>query len=113
LCLTGPQVSGLGARLISVVAHDRATLGGMLLAAGLAMLLPVLWNFGRGQRWLWLALVGLGLPAYAAALGVHFWVGYTDWRHLVPAFLGAALWLAGVLLSRPYLNPPPSTSAKV
>ncbi len=104
LCLTADEAAKLGDRLVAVVAHDRATLGGMLLAAGTAMLLPVLWCFGRGERWLWQAVAGLGVPAYAAALGIHFQVGYTDWRHLVPAFAGAALWAAGLALSAGYLR---------
>lgn len=104
LCLTDEQVRALDARLFGVVAHDRATLGGMLLASGVASLLPLLWCFRRGRAWLWTAMLGLGLPAYAAALGVHFWVGYTDAVHLVPAFAGLALWLGGLLCTRAYLT---------
>ena len=104
LCLTEPQAKDLGARLIAVVAHDRATLGGMLLASGVAMLLPVLWCFRRGERWLWWAMAGLGAPAYGIAIGVHFMVGYTDWRHMVPAFVGLGLWLGGLWLARTYLR---------
>ncbi len=112
LCLSVQQAQALDGRMIAVVAHDRATLGGMLLAAGIAMLLPVLWCFGRGEKWLWWAVAGLGAPAYAAALGVHFWVGYTDSRHLVPAFVGLALWLGGLLFSRSYLATKRSESRK-
>jgi dihydroorotate dehydrogenase len=103
LCMTAAEVQAMGERVVSVVAHDRATLGGMLLASGVAMLLPVLWNYERGAAWLWRAMAGLGLPAYGAALGVHLWVGYDDWRHAVPAWLGLGLWAGGLGLSRPYL----------
>lgn len=104
LCLSEAQAQQMDARMIAVVAHDRATLGGMLLASGVAMLLPVLWCFRRGATWLWSGIDGLGVPAYAAAIGVHLWVGYTDWRHLAPAFAGLALWAAGLGLSRGYLG---------
>ncbi len=107
LCMTTEQVQALGERLMGVVAHDRATLGGMLLATGTAMLLPVLWCFRRGEAWLWRAMLGLGLPAYAAAIGIHYHVGYTDWRHLVPAWIGLGLWAAGLGLSRGYLRARP------
>ncbi len=104
LCMTTQQTLELGERMIGVVAHDRASLGGMLLASGVAMLLPVLWCFRRGEDWLWWAMAGLGFPAYAAALGVHLKVGYTDWHHMVPALLGVGLWLGGLILTRSYLK---------
>jgi dihydroorotate dehydrogenase len=104
LCITAQQASELGERMIGVIAHDRATLGGMLLASGVAMLLPVLWCFRRGEAWLWWALAGLGFPAYAAALGIHVKVSYTDWRHMVPAVAGLGLWVGGLVLSGRYLK---------
>ena len=108
LCMTADQVRAMGDRVVSVVAHDRATLGGMLWAAGVAMLLPVLWCHERGARWLWQAMAGLGLPAYASTLGLHAWVGYTDWRHILPAVVGLALWAGGLALSAGYLRSPGS-----
>ena len=44
-----------------------------------------------------------GGPAYAAAIGVHFAVGYTDLMHLTPAFGGSLLLAAGLGLAYPYL----------
>lgn len=103
LCMTAAEAQAMGERVVSVVAHDRATLGGMLLASGVAMLLLVLWCYERGAAWLWRAMAGLGLPAYGAALGVHAWVGYNDWRHAVPGWIGLGLWIGGLGLSRGYL----------
>jgi len=105
LCLTPEQAAELGPRLRGVVAHDRATLGGMLLASGVAMLLAVLWCFRRAASWLWHGVLVLGAPAYAAAIGVHLWVGYLDLRHLLPAFAGLALWALGLALGRGHLVP--------
>lgn len=104
LCMDAAGVQAMGERVISVVAHDRATLGGMLWASGVGMLLPVLWCHQRGASWLWWAVAGLGAPAYAATLGMHAWVGYTDWRHIVPALAGLALWAGGLALTRGYLK---------
>ncbi len=116
LCLTPTQAAAMNERLISVVAHDRATLGGMLLAAGIGSALPLLWCHRRGARWLWWAMAGLGAFAYGATLGVHAKVGYTDWRHIIPALAGLALWSSGLALNRRYLcaphdryRPPPTT----
>lgn len=53
LCMTRADIAALGSKLVAVIAHDRATLGGMLLASGVGMLLPVLWSFRRGADWLW------------------------------------------------------------
>ena len=90
-------------RLVPLIAHDRATLGSMLLAAGWAFLLPALWGFRNGSSWLWTTTLLAGLLAYAAALGVHFAVGYTDPMHLLPAFAGLGVLLTGLGLSRGYL----------
>src|SRR5262249_47476353 len=90
-------------RLVPLVAHDRATMGGMLVASGWVFVLPVLWGFRSGSAWLWWTLLVAGLPAYAAAIGVHFAVGYTNLMHLLPAFTGLATFLLGLGLSYSYL----------
>jgi dihydroorotate dehydrogenase len=90
-------------RLIPLVAHDRATFGGMLLASGWAFLLPALWGYHKGAAWLWWTFLISGLSAYVAAIGVHYGVGYTDLEHLVPAFAGLGLFLVGLAFSYSYL----------
>jgi dihydroorotate dehydrogenase len=93
-------------RLVPLVAHDRATFGGMLIATGLTVLLSALWGYRQGARWLWWALLASGSVGYAAAIGVHFAVGYTSAMHLAPAFAGLAIFVAGLVLSYPYLCRP-------
>jgi dihydroorotate dehydrogenase len=89
--------------LVPLVAHDRATFGGMLIACGLAVLLPSMWGFRRGHAWLWWTLVTAGTIAYFATIAVHWHVHYTSLKHLIPAYGGlAALWIGGCL-SYPYL----------
>ncbi|MEQ8791933.1 MAG: hypothetical protein RIC55_37095 [Pirellulaceae bacterium] len=83
--------------LVPLVAHDRATFGGMLLACGFATLLPAVWGFRRGQAWLWWALMIAGDIAYIATIAVHWTVGYHALMHLLPAYGGLALlWLGGL-----------------
>jgi hypothetical protein len=90
-------------QLKPLVAHDRATFGGMLLACGLATLLPALWGFRRGHTWLWRAVMAAGTIAYLTAIAVHMNVGYTSHKHLLPAY-GGLVWLwAGGLFSYPYM----------
>jgi hypothetical protein len=100
---TATALSAAYARIIPLVAHDRATLGGMLLSAGWLFLLPALWGFRRGSWWLWWGLLIGGVISYAAGIGVHYAVGYLSVKHLLPAFGGLALMLVGLTLSYQYL----------
>ena len=43
------------------------------------------------------------ISAYAATLGMHVWVGYTDWRHMAPALAGLGLWAGGLYLLAGYM----------
>jgi hypothetical protein len=97
------SIASANPRLVPLVAHDRATLGGMLLASGWVALLPALWGYRRGSTWLWWTLLFGGSVAYIAAIAVHFAVGYLNFHHLLPAFGGLALLLVGLLLSYPFL----------
>ena len=95
-------------RLVPLVAHDRATLGGMLLANGIAILLFALWGFRAGERWLWRALAWAGAVAFGCAIGVHYVVGYDSLYHLAPAFAGLLVWLVALWLTRRWLMSAPS-----
>lgn len=100
---TAEALAAANPRLIPLVAHDRATLGGMLLASGWVFLLPALWGFRRGSSWLWWTTLAAGIIAYAAAIAVHYAVGYLNVMHLLPAIGGFALMVTGLLLSYPFL----------
>jgi hypothetical protein len=99
---TAAALASANARLVPLVAHDRATFGGMLLSSGWVVLLPALWGYRRGSSWLWWTLLIAGLSAYAAAIGVHLVVGYMSLKHLLPAFGGLGLFLLGLFLSYPF-----------
>ncbi|HEY5315415.1 MAG TPA: hypothetical protein VIK18_22985 [Pirellulales bacterium] len=100
---TAEILAAANPRLVPLIAHDRATFGGMLLSAGWVFLLAPLWGFGNPARWLWWTLLAAGSSAYAAAIAVHLAVGYTDVRHLLPAAAGLLLFAAGLALCYPYL----------
>jgi hypothetical protein len=91
-------------RLVPLVAHDRATLGGMLIANGIVIWLSAQWGMRAGARWLWTALCWSGNIAFALALGVHLVVGYGSPLHLAPALLGWIAWNSGLLLTRGWLT---------
>ena len=100
---TAQKLIAANARLVPLVAHDRATFGGMLLASGWVFLLPALWGFRNGSGWLWWTMLIAGLAAYTAAIGVHFAVGYTNIVHLLPAFSGLLVFSGGMGLSHAFL----------
>ena len=100
---TAATLAAANPRLVPLVAHDRATLGGMLLAGGWVFLLPALWGYRRGASWMWWTLLIAGSIAYAAGIVVHFAVGYLSFKHLLPAFGGYGLLLLALLLSYPFL----------
>ena len=59
---TARAIESAGERILPLVAHDRATLGGMLIASGLTILLTSLWGYRPGERWLWWTLLLAFVP---------------------------------------------------
>jgi dihydroorotate dehydrogenase len=100
---TREALAAIGPHLIPLVAHDRASFGGMLVVSGMTFLMASLWGFRRGEAWLWWTMLVAGVPAYMCAIGVHYAVGYHNEFHLAPAFAGLALFLGAMALSYPYL----------
>lgn len=89
--------------LLPLVAHDRASLGGMLIANGIAVWLIAQWGFRAGARWLWAALAVGGNIAFACGTLVHFVVGYHSLLHLTPAIVGWLGWNVALALCREWL----------
>ncbi len=90
-------------RLIPLIAHDRASLGGMLLSNGIIIWLAAQWGIRAGTRWLWRALAWAGNIAFAAAIGVHLVVGYASWEHLAPAAMGWLVWVLALYLTKGWM----------
>lgn len=83
--------------LVPVISHDRAGFGGGLCSVGIFLLFVA--RCAELSRSL-AEIVGLmGLAGFGCAIGVHFAVGYLDFLHLLPAYIGLMLFLvADVLL---------------
>lgn len=103
---TAAQLHASYERLVPLVAHDRASLGGMLLANGVAIWLSAQWGFRKGAKWLWVAFALAGNIAFASAIVVHFIVGYHSPLHLAPAFAGWGVWNLALLLTHGWLAAP-------
>jgi len=104
--ISAEELCGPNSSLLPLIAHDRATFGGMLISCGVAVFLSALWGFGRSRSWLWWSLVLAGSVAYVSTIIVHWSVGYTSLKHLFPAYAGL-VWLGiGALASRRYMIVP-------
>jgi hypothetical protein len=93
-----PQaLAHISPRLVPVISHDRAGFGGGLCSIGCLLFFMARWaelsrNFAE------IVLV-MGCAGFGAAIGVHFVVGYVDFLHLLPAFIGLIIFvLADALL---------------
>lgn len=106
LAFIGLDRAGLHAlnpRLVPLIAHDRSGFGGGLATVGLVVLGVV--RYGRPSRSLWEALLAAGSVGFGGAIAVHGLVGYVDLTHVGPAILGAAVFAAGIVLTRPARSP--------
>ncbi|MDB5338938.1 MAG: hypothetical protein JWN70_4557 [Planctomycetaceae bacterium] len=108
---TADQLFGAHPRLVPLIAHDRATFGGMLIACGVSVLLSSLWGFRRGHAWLWWALMASGTVAYVTTILIHWHVGYLSLEHLLPAYVGLGFLMLSGALSRGHLCGGPSREA--
>jgi len=96
MSLQPAQLHAISDRLVPLIAHDRAGFGGAICATGVTVLFCV-WC-AKPSKNLWQVLFFSGLVGFAAAIGVHPAVGYTDLFHLAPAILGALIFLLGLIL---------------
>jgi hypothetical protein len=101
--VTPGELHAYNARLVPLIAHDRAGFGGALVSCGVAMFLAVL--FGRPSRNLTQALAVAGIAGFGTAIGIHPLIGYTNPSHLAPAVAGCLVFALGVMLTRHDLRP--------
>jgi hypothetical protein len=94
--VTPADLHAINARLVPLIAHDRAGFGGALVSCGLAMFLAVL--YGRPSRSLRQALALAGLAGFGTAVGIHPIVGYLSFSHLAPAVAGALVFAVGLAM---------------
>jgi hypothetical protein len=97
MSVTPDALRAINARLVPLIAHDRAGFGGALVSCGLAMFLAVL--YGRPSRSLWQALAIAGAAGFGTAIGIHPIVGYLSVSHLAPAVAGALVFAAGLAMT--------------
>ncbi|MFI2228686.1 hypothetical protein [Nocardia testacea] len=94
------------AHLLPFIAHDRAGFGGALAATGVGITLIGMWGWRHGEAWVWWSLLGAATAGSASALAVHFLIHYTAFIHLLPVYIGTALLVIALALSRAFLVEP-------
>jgi|SRR5687767_1392685 len=97
------ELKSISPFLVPLIAHDRAGFGGAICTTGITVFFCV-WC-GRPSRSLWQVLCFSGVVGFAAAIGVHPVVGYTNLFHLAPAILGAIIFVVGLILCYPAMHP--------
>ncbi|MET1071724.1 MAG: hypothetical protein ABWY11_03660, partial [Umezawaea sp.] len=105
-------LTAVNPRLVPFIAHDRAGFGGALMAAAAAITLLGAWGWRRGDSWVWWTLASAATAGFAPALVVHGVIGYTDFWHLAPVFVGVVTTSAALVLSRPFLCARDESSAR-
>jgi hypothetical protein len=95
LGFTAAQLNTINPHLLPLIAHDRAGFGGGLASCGLTVLL-IVWKSPPTLA-LWQALVVAGVTGFGSAIGVHFAMHYLIVSHLVPAWIGAAIYALGII----------------
>lgn len=95
---TREQLQKINPRLIPLIAHDRAGFGGGVFTTGL-LLLGIIWK-ARPSVHAWQVIVTAAAAGFSVGVGVHYPIGYVDTFHLLPAWLGAAGFVTGAVLSK-------------
>jgi hypothetical protein len=95
--LSASELQAINPRLVPLIAHDRAGFGGGIATCGLILFFCI-WC-GRPVRHLWQVIVLSCTIGFASAIGIHPIIGYTEFSHLAPAYLGVLLFVCGAALS--------------
>ena len=93
--MTRADLQNISARLVPVIAHDRAGFGGGLFATGIILLLIA--RHAPITKSLVETVTLMGIAGFGTAIGVHPAIGYTDPVHLAPAYLGCLLFIGTVV----------------
>jgi hypothetical protein len=110
---TSEALSRANSHLLPLIAHDRAGFGGALASDGVGILLLALWGFRRGEPWVWWTLLFAGLAGFLGGVYAHVAVGYLEFGHLLPLAASGAIFVAGLVLSAPYLLAAPKHESVV
>ncbi|HEX6333108.1 MAG TPA: hypothetical protein VFZ78_02715 [Flavisolibacter sp.] len=87
-------LNGVSEKLLPLIAHDRACFGGGVATIGLMIFFIV--RRAEETRSMWETIFLTVNTGFAAAIGIHFYIGYTIPIHIAPAIMGYLIALAGL-----------------
>jgi dihydroorotate dehydrogenase len=91
------QIDAINARLVAVIAHDRAEFGAGLFALGILFAAGACQGIRPGATGALRAFAVAGAVVFASAYAAHPTIGYTSFVHLLPVYSGAALLLLALV----------------
>lgn len=94
------NLEDINPNLVPVIAHDRTSFGGGLAVIGIILIFII--RNGKPTKILWEILALSISIGYLSAISVHFAIGYLNFLHLLPAFIGYAIFLCGLFLVEKY-----------
>jgi hypothetical protein len=100
---TSDALQAANSRLLPFVAHDRAGFGGALMSAAAAITLLSAWGWRRGEAWVWWTLALAAAAGFVPVVVTHSTMGYLDFWHLAPVYVGVGMTVVALALSRAYL----------
>jgi hypothetical protein len=95
--ITACGIEDINAKLKPLIAHDRAAFGGGLATIGLLYFFII--RKAETNVNLWQIIMLSMTVGFSTAIGVHFFIGYTSFTHLAPAYFGSSTSLVGLVLT--------------
>ena len=103
------QLREISPVLLPLLAHDRVGLGGGVFSLGL--LLVMMLRHASLSRSFVEVIAVMGSCGFITTLGVHFAIGYTDFMHLSPVYVGFIIFAIGTAMLARSLTAPRSLTA--
>jgi hypothetical protein len=90
-------IENINDKLKPLIAHDRSAFGGGLATIGLLYFFIL--RCAKPSINLWQIVALSMFVGFSSAISVHYFIGYTILSHILPAYLGAGISIAGLLLT--------------
>lgn len=95
--ITACGLEEINKNLKPLIAHDRAAFGGGLSTIGLLFFFIIRRSAPTINLW---QIIAISMTTgFTTAIGIHYFIGYTDWTHLLPAYFGAVTSAIGLSLT--------------